>query len=48
MENDLGYYKQRVIEADEINDNLRNVGKSSISDLMDELRDLSKNNCIYT
>lgn len=41
MENDLIYYKDRVVEAEEINENLRSTGKSSINEVMEELRDLS-------
>lgn len=44
MENDLTYYKDRVVEAETINENLRSTGKSSINELMDELRDLSFQN----
>ncbi|KAM3144338.1 hypothetical protein pb186bvf_003502 [Paramecium bursaria] len=40
MEHDINYYKQRVIEADEINENLRSIGKSNITELMDELKSL--------
>jgi hypothetical protein len=41
MEGDLNYYKERVVEAEEINENLRSTGKSSINEVMEELRDLS-------
>jgi len=37
----LNYYENRVIEAEEINENLRKVGKSNINELMAELKDLS-------
>ena len=41
MESDLVYYKERVVEAEEINENLRMTGKNSINEVMDELRTLS-------
>ncbi len=37
----MNYYENRVIEAEEINENLRKVGKSNINELMAELKDLS-------
>ncbi|CAD8157887.1 unnamed protein product [Paramecium octaurelia] len=40
MEHDLNYYKQRVVDAEEIIENLRSVGKSSVAELMDELKGL--------
>lgn len=42
MENDLSYYKERVVEAEEINENVRSTGRSSINELMEELKDLSR------
>lgn len=41
MENDLSYYKERVVEAELVNENVRSTGKSSINELMEELKDLS-------
>ncbi|CAD8045429.1 unnamed protein product [Paramecium sonneborni] len=40
MEHDLNYYKQRVVDAEEIIENLRSVGKNSVAELMDELKGL--------
>ena len=40
MESDLNYYKGRVKEAEEINQSLRYIGKTNISELMDELKTL--------
>jgi hypothetical protein len=44
----LNYYENRVIEAEEINENLRKVGKSNINELMAELKDLSIIITFYT
>jgi len=48
MESDLLYYKERVVEAEEINENLRSVGKSSINEVMDELKDLRTYNIYFS
>ena len=44
----MNYYENRVIEAEEINENLRKVGKSNINELMAELKDLSIIIIFYT
>mgnify|MGYP006969963144 CR=1 FL=1 len=44
----MNYYENRVIEAEEINENLRKVGKSNINELMAELKDLSIIITFYT
>jgi hypothetical protein len=41
MERDINDYKYRVDEAERINENLRATGKTSIEEVMDELRELS-------
>jgi len=40
MEHDIQYYKGRVMEAEDIIETLNSVGKTNISELMEELKNL--------